>query len=259
MNRQLKLNIWLNLVYLSRNYLILGVLGVMGLSFLIIFGIVSSGGRGAAGILVWLHTLVSAAAFIAAIMIVYNPIKDRTVKMIITKPCLPDEWAASAFLSVNLISLALHAVILFFASLMFVVNAGAIGMVFLTYLYLWISSVVAVMIFTSLILFLTFFMPPVPAVLLMLLLNNVVIARMMDYCFNYTGNVFMGIIYKITGALLYVVYLVVPYFSSENMAQAGQSADTDWPHLAFFAVYGLVTIGFYWLLSVYVVKNKNLI
>ena len=259
MNRQLRLNIWLNLVYLGRNYLIMTVLGIMALLFIVILSMFSSGGHGAAGMFLQLHSLVSAAAFLAAVMIVYNPIKDRNVKMIITKPCLPDEWAAASFLTVNLISIALHLIILVFAVIMFVARPDAMGMNPSTYIYIWISSVMAVMVFSSLLLFLTFFMPPVPAVAMMILLNNVVIARIMDYCFNYTGGMIMGIFYKIIGAVFYVIYLVVPYFSMENIMQAGQSADKDWPHLAVFTVYGFVTLGFYYLMSVYVVKKRNLI
>jgi hypothetical protein len=247
------------MVYLSRNYLILGVLGLMGISFLIILGMANSGSAGVAGFLGWMHTLVSAAALIAAIMIVYNPIKDRTVKMIITKPCLPEEWAASSFLTVNLISVTLHVIILLFVFLIYALHPGAVGIDLSTYLYMWISSVIAVMIFSSLILFLTFFMPPVLAVIVMLLMNNVFIVRLMDFCFNYTGNIVAAIFYKIAGGFLYIVYLVAPYFSTENMAQAAQSADKDWPHLLTFAVYGFVTLGFYYLLSVFTVKNRNLI
>ena len=259
MNRQLRLNIWLDIMYLSRNYLILGVLGLMGISFLVILGMVNSGSPGVAASLGWMHTLVSAAALVAAVMIVHNPIKDRNVKMIITKPCLPEEWAASQFLTVNLISVTLHVIILLFVFLIYELHSGAVGVELSTYLYMWLSSVMAVMIFSSLILFLTFFMPPVLAVIVMLLMNNVFIVRLMDFCFNYSGNMVAAIFYKIVGGLLYVVYLVAPYFSTENIAQAAQSADKDWPHLLLFAVYGFVTLGFYYLLSVFVVKNRNLI
>lgn len=259
MNRQLNLNIWLDLKYLSRNYLIIAVLGIMALSVVNIFSSVNSGAGVSLQGFIWLHSIVSIAAFLIAAMIVSNPIKDRNIKMIVTKPCLPEVWTASTYASVNLISISLHLVILLFASLLFVINPSVLGIKFTSYIYVWLSSVMAVMIFSSLLLFLTFILPTGLAVLLLITMNVLPVAKIIDFCFNFSGSVILNIFYKIFGACFYVIYLVIPYFSLESMAQVGQNAAPDWMHLGIFTAYGLITLGFYYLLSVFAVKNKNLI
>lgn len=259
MNRQLNLNIWLNIKYLSRNYLIIAVLSLMGLSVINMFSSVNAGGAVSLQGFIWLHSIVSIAAFLIAVMIVSNPIKDRNIKMIVTKPCLPEVWTASSYATVNLISIALHLIILIFASLLFVMNPNVLGIPFISYVYVWISSVIAVMIFSSLLLFLTFVLPTGLAVLVMIILSVVPAASIVDFCFNFTGNILLNIFYKILGVVFYAVYLVIPYFSMESIAQIGQNAEPDWLHLGVFTIYGLITLGFYFLLSAFVVEKKNLI
>ncbi|MEI7542404.1 MAG: hypothetical protein WCJ94_04035 [bacterium] len=258
MNRQLNFNIWLNIKFLSRNYLIITVLGIMALSILNIFSSANAGGGALQGF-IWLHSIVTIAAFLIAVMIVSNPIKDRTVKMIVTKPCSPEVWTASSYATVNLVSISLHLIILIFASLLFAFKPDVLGISFSSYIYMWLSSIVAVMIFSSLLLFLTYILPTGLALLAMIIISTLPLGRIVDYCFNYSGHVITNILYKILGTIFYVFYLIIPYFSMENIMKVGQGGYTDWSQLGVFFVYGLVTLGFYYLMSVYAIKRRNLI
>ena len=41
--------------------------------------------------------------------------------------------------------------------------------------------------------------------------------------------------------------------------KVGQGGDTNWSQLGIFLLYGLVTLGFYYLMSIYAIKRRNLI
>ena len=258
MIRKLFLNIWLNLKYFSRSYLLLAVI-IMILYYVFTFVpfIARNPIKSAAEILVQMHIIAAVTVILLSILVLNDPLKNRNLKMIITKPCPPEIWSASCFLTVNLVSLGLHLVIMAFAVVSVLLHSD---LKLIPYLYSWLLSLMGLMIFSSFILFLTSVIPPALTVVSLLILNNFYLFNLFDYCFKYDGNMFLNIFYKTMGVIIYAVYLIVPtFFPYEKMYDLIYGNTVDWPYLCVFSSYAVIAMVFYWLLSVYFVKRKNLI
>jgi hypothetical protein len=258
MIRKLFLNIWLNLKYFSRSYLLLAViLVILYYVFTFIPFIARNPIKSAVEIIIQMHVIVAITVASLSLLILNDPIKNRNLKLIITKPCPPEIWSLSCFLTVNLVSLALHLVIMAFALVSIMLHSD---LKLVPYIYGWVLSFTGLMIFSSFILFLTSVIPPALAVVSLLILNNYYLFSLFDYCFKYDGNVLLNIFYKVIGVILYLLYLLIPsFFPLEKMNDIMNGNNVDWAYLCVFSSYAVITMIFYWLLSVFFVKQKNLI
>jgi hypothetical protein len=263
---RLWLNVAVQLKFYRRNRLLL----VIGLLFLLLFAVsvaLSLTFGSTTGRFEIVRSVVSqlsgfSLAFLGglALFSISSHLRNRSLKMVLTKPCPPEVWLGSVYLSAILIAVALYAAIAGLSTLLclawkipvqtgffFVAAQGLLGsLVVLFYLG-----------------FLSTLMHPVMAVLVALLLNESTFYglrfALLTAMRTTGGNLLLPVLEKAT----YLLYMVLPIFEpfaekTEAVQSSLRATGADWRVLLEAAGYTLAAAGLFYCLSLLFLKRKNL-
>jgi hypothetical protein len=196
-----------------------------------------------------------------SLFLISSHLRNRNIKMVVTKPCLPETWLAAALGSAVIASAALFAVILggtLSACLVWHIPYQS-GFALVS-----IESFLQAILVMSYMLLLTLLMHPAVAVVVALLFNEDTFYGMRFALLTAIkatgGNPLLPIIEKIT----YAVYMVLPTFSpyavkTADVHESLRASAASWKALASVALYALGAAALFFFLSVFVLRRKKLI
>ena len=268
MKSLLRANIGLNLIFYRRNKLLL----VVSL-FIVVVLMISSlpvllnvPGTGNTRIVILLFSKFSKLAMVITaglgLLFVSHHVGNRSLKMVFTKPCSPEVWLLSSYLSAILISAVLYVGIISLCSVLFL--SWDIP-------FQWGLLYVAAKDFCRsiiLLFYITFFaviIHPVIAVLIVFIFRDGML---------YTGKMILagGIrivgegsaasFLKLSKMIVDTLYMLVPAFDpyAEETARIYTSfhiPEGGWKYLFLTLVYTIVVSALFYLLSVYFLKRKR--
>ena len=268
MTGQIRANISVNLVFYRRNRLLLAaslfILLALGLTIVPSLFFLSATKR--LEQITMIFTQINFFAMIvtagAGMLFVSQHIKDRSVKMVFTKPCLPETWLLSSYLSAALVAAALYAG----SFLISTVLAAAWGIPFPTGLVFITAKefllAVAIMAYVT---FLSVLVHPVLAFMIAVVLQEGLF---------YWLKILIGGGLKAAGAkaafpllkplkvLVDIVYFVLPTFNpysdkTQLVSANLRGSDVDWSYLSLIALYALALAGLFYFLTVIALKKKR--
>ncbi len=193
------------------------------------------------------------------LFVMTSHLRTRSLKMVFTKPCSPALWLFSAFLSAVLLSLALHAVVLFAVILI---------------AWWWHLAVISGLVF----LFANFFGYSVGIIAYLMLLGSIVhpaIAVVVAVLFNadifysiWTSTLAMSIYNKSSHALralehlFHFLYLALPIsfpFSAKvaNSIQTLRVIHGEWRYPAYTLGYSLALSAFCYCLALFALQRRK--
>jgi hypothetical protein len=268
MYQQVLANIRTNLIFYRRNRLIIAavvfIVLVLGLTTLPSFFFMSNTQR--LEQLRQLFTLVNGFTLVLTaglgLVLVSQHIRDRSVKMVFTKPCLPETWLLSSFLSAALVAFVLYAGSFLIASALALIwklpYPSGIFYISINQFF----QTVSLMAYAT---FLSVILHPVLAAMILLVLREGLL---------YTLKIILASGIKAAGAKAFVpflkfvklfvdaAYLVLPTFNpyAEKTAPVYTSlrgSDADWNYLFPAVAYALTVSALFYFLTAYVLKKKR--
>jgi len=265
---QLAANIGVNFKFYRRNRLLLVasifIIGVLGLSTIpallflsktkhlelinIIFSELSS-----------FTTIITAA--LGLLFISYH-IRNRTTKMVFTKPCSPDVWLLSSLVSASIVSLVLFAGIFSICSILFLVWKIPFqwGIIYVT-----VNDFLHVTIILSYITFLAVLFHPVIAVLFIFIFHDSTfysLKLLLAGGIKASNDGPLSLALKIAKWFVAFIYMIIPTSKpfSEKMSVIYSSlriSAENWQYLFLAFIYTLVVTTLFYLLSLYFLKKKQ--
>jgi hypothetical protein len=265
MTEILKANILANFAYFRRSRLLYAFIIV----FFLLTGLSSVPALFIKSIIRNFDTLHSIAESLAVFLFLFSAVlglfvtsshlRNRSLKMVFTKPCSPALWLFSAFLSASLLSLALHAVVLFAVILL---------------AWWWHLAVVSGLVF----LFAIFFAYSVGIIAYLMLLGTIMhpaIAVVVAILFNasifysiWSSTLGMSTYYKSSRALhvlerlFYLLYMTLP-ISFPFSDQMRDSASTlrvmhgEWKYPAYALGYSLALSAFCYCVGLFALQRRK--
>jgi ABC-type transport system involved in multi-copper enzyme maturation permease subunit len=200
---------------------------------------------------------------ILGVFTISHHIRNRSIKMVITKPCLPETWLLSSLLSPVIVCAILHIVIFLISASLFMIW----GIPFQWgLLYISLDSFFKATIWLSYLIFLGSIFHPVVAILFALIIHE--------------GTFYVLIIWIMAGIelveapvhetllqylkpIFYLIYMILPTepFSDKalSISTSLRPALSDLKYLFFTSAYTLVITSFFYLLAAYFLKKKRFI
>lgn len=267
MREQLAANIGVNLKFYRRNKLLAGV-AILFLAIAVLYAsgsllFATSTGRFDLTMQLFTQLTYFAFVFVGAIglVLVAVQVRGKAVTLILTKPCRPDVWLASAFLSAFILAAVLYAAILALAGGLSVVWKIPFqsGFAFMA-IEFFFEAVIAMSFLT----FLSMVMHPVLAVIIAVVFNESVFFALrtgLIAAIKYTGG---SIALPLLEKLSYIMYMSAPMISpyKEQIAPITESmrvpAD-QWKYLAYTGVYAITISLMFYLLTLWSLRRKNFV
>ena len=263
---QLRAHVGAHLRFFRRNRLLLAVAGV----FLLVTGLTlmgallfSSSASRFESIRQVSETLGGFARLLVPAMglfLVSSHLRNRSLKMVFTKPATPELWLLSGLLAAMLVGLALHVLV---AGRSVVLSLAWGVPVQAGYVFTALDSFFRSAIMLGYLSFLAVALHPVVAVLLVLIFNESAfygLMFMMEAAIQATGgNRALPVLREIFRA----VYMVLPMSSplgkrSLDVGRSLRVAGEDWRTLLYRAGYTLVVLAFFYLVSTMALRRRNL-
>ncbi len=206
----------------------------------------------------WFATIITGAL---GLFFISHHIGNHSTKMVFTKPCPPEVWLLSGFLSAIIVSLFLYIVIFFICSILFIIwnipfQWGIIYVVF--------NDFLKTIIVLSYIIFLTILFHPVIAVLLVVIFRegNFYFAKILLMSKIEESKEGLSIFLKILKGLVDIVYMALPCFSpyfkeTSRIYSSFRILDVNFLCLFLTLVYTLCISVFFYFLSNYFLKKKR--
>jgi hypothetical protein len=193
------------------------------------------------------------------LLVVSSHLRNRSLKMVFTKPCPPGLWLASAFLSSALVSLALTAGVLL----------ASIGFslwwhlpVRLGLLYLSLHSFVTSLIVIAYLLLLGTLMHPAVAVTLIIIFNNRTFFSAQEWAQTVirAGNSHLGI--RVLEKIFHVVYFILPIYvpfddKTQVVATSYRAGPAAWKYLLYSSGYALLFWAFCYFAALLALKKRR--
>lgn len=261
-------NIETNLVFYRRNRLLLAavifIVLVMGLTSIpgLLF---SSKTQHLELVKSVLHLVTGFATIVTAglgLMLVSQHIRDRSVKMVFTKPCLPEVWLLSSFLSAALVAAVLFAGSFLIASLLFAIwsipfQSGVVYIVLNGFF-----QAVSLMAFAT---FLSVVLHPVLALFFLLVFREGLFYLLKVFLaagIKATGDASVTPLLKLIKLFVDAVYMLLPTFSPFESKMTPlfaslRGSDADWTYLVLAIVYAVLLTALFYFLTDYVLKRKR--
>lgn len=187
-------------------------------------------------------------------------LRQRSLKMVMTKPCPPEIWVGSVFLSAAWVAGILYA----FAALV----GAALSLLWSVPLqtglvYLALQGFLRSCVVLSYLSFLTILMHPVLAILISVLFNEGTfesIRYLLLTAIKTTGgNPLLPFLEKAT----WVLFMLLPSYSpyegvSSGVEESFRATAADWLALAKTAGYAAAALGLFFCLSVWALRRRNL-
>ncbi len=196
------------------------------------------------------------------LMLMSQHIRDRSVKMVFTKPCLPEVWLLASFLSAGLVAAVLFAGGLLLASVLFAVW----GIPFQTgVFYIVLNEFFQAISLMSFATFLSVVFHPVMALFVLLVLREGLfywMKVMLAGAIKGVGEGGLAALLKAIKFFVDAVYMLWPTFEPyetkmNKLATSLRSDDADWTYLVLAITYALVLTAMFYFLTAYVLKKKR--
>jgi len=207
------------------------------------------------------YAMVISAAI--GLLLITHHIRNRSLKMVFTKPCLPETWLLSAFVSTIIVAAALYLLILLITSVLFFVwdipyQWGVVYIVMNEFLktlitLAYISLLGVIMHPAVVVLFILFFSDNTFLFLKMILASGIKESK--------------GLTVALLKALKFgadAIYMILPSFNPyyDEKAKVYGSlrlTDANWKYLLFTLCYAAAVTMLCYLLSTYFIKKKRLL
>lgn len=198
------------------------------------------------------------------LLFVSHHIRNRSTKMIFTKPCTPEIWLLSGFLSGTIICFLLYAGVFLISTLLFIIWDVPFQW---GILYMTANEFLQSLIILSYMIFLSVILHPVIAVFFVIIFQESMLYYMKLFLQSgmkaYNEGAFSSFL-TVLKAVVDTLYLVFPTFKpfSEDMTQVYSSlrlSDTKWEYLFLTMAYTIIVSTLFYLLSDYFLKKKRLI
>ncbi|HWR98217.1 MAG TPA: hypothetical protein VN317_07310 [Candidatus Methanoperedens sp.] len=269
MGRQLLANLWVNLVFFRRNNMLLVmallIAGVGALGFIpslifetstVKFSLIQS-------IFGSLDGTATVVAAVLGMLAVSHHLRSRCLKMVITKPCTPDAWLLSVFLSGIAVTGAIYLVIFLAVGALFLVWGVPFqwGLPFLAVA----GFLEAVVVFAYLSM-LTVLLHPVLAVLVALFFQDATFRQLITIAQAGTTSASGG--YKTfleaLDKALSVVYLILPSFGlfgnrMRDVHESYRVSGTALQYLSLTFAYAALLAALFYLVGAWALRRKRLI
>jgi len=266
MLNMVKSNILTNIKFYRRNRLLVGgslfILAVMAVSTLP--GIFYFSKTKHLDIIRMLFSTLSSFTTIVigglGLLFISHHLRNRTTKMVFTKPCSPELWLLSGLLSAGLVAAVSYVLIFIICSALFLYWGLPFqwGLVVITF-----DQLIQSMIALSFAVFLAVLFHPVIAVLIIVLFNesSFYYLKLLLMSGIKSGGSSEGLLRLLKG-LVDAVYMVMPTFQpfSEKLHSVYSSFRITPGHINYVLLvfaYGLISCSFYYLLSLYFLKGKR--
>ncbi len=270
MDRRLWENMKVNLIFYRRNNLLLImlllVLGVEGMSLIpsLIFNTSTVKFYLIQTLFSQLDGMAMVISAVLGLLTVSYHLRNRCLKMVVTRPCPPDIWLLAVFLSAILVTAAIYLVVFLAAAFLFVVWQVPFqwGLPFLTLMGFF--RAVTVMAYLTM---LATLMHPILAIMVAALFQDFMFQQLMTLVMagaaTASGAMHQFLFQLLHGAL-YVVYLVLPsygMFSHQlgNVHTTYRVSGTAWQALSLTFAYTAILTTFFYLVAVWALRRKRLI
>jgi hypothetical protein len=267
MLEQISVNIFAHFKFFRRNRLLLAfslvILGLMALSSLPAFFLMSKTGHFEVikALFMELNGFAMVFTVVLGLFLVSSHLRGRNIKMVLTKPCLPEIWLLSGFLASALVSIAIYMVILVLMILFS--HFSGLG-VYPGYFFITATSFITAMIFMGYLIFLSMVMHPVLAVIVLLFFNEGTFFSLRTFVLmassaNGPGG-FTALLLKLLG----FIYMILPMTSpmsgnSASVYETMRVTGADWISLFNAFGYMLCISALFYFMSDFLLKRKRLI
>jgi hypothetical protein len=266
MREQLIAHLGTHLRFFRRNRLLLAVAGVFlvitGLSLMSALLFSSSASRFESiryvseGLTGFARMLVPAMG----LFLVSSHLRNRTLKMVFTKPATPEVWLASGLFAAILVGLTLHLLI---AGLCVGLSLAWGVPVQAGFLFSALDSFLRSAILLGYLSFLTVVLHPVVAVLIVLVFNEGAfygLISMMEAAIRATGGSPVLPVFK---EIFRAIYILLPMTTplegrSDEVARSLRVTEGDWSTLLLRTGYAFVVLAFFYMLSTMALRRRNL-
>ena len=271
MKKQILTNVRTDLIFFSRNILLMIIVVIMVIQtlFSIFFGTLVSylssvKFENIQSIVYSFNRLVYIIVAALGIIAVFSHNSQRCLKMVFTKPCLPEVWTASLFLSITIVAAILFFLSFVIGSLLFITMDVPYqkGIIFIC-----LEEFCSALIISFFLLMLGLVIHPVLAVFLIFILNEsslyylyLSISASLENAKTFTQAFFLDISKSIVGLLYMIVPIQNP--AEEQFSEVARSwvvLPKDWGFLALFIGYTLIFSVLAAFLSSELLKRKRLI
>ncbi len=268
MKSLLRANIGLNLIFYRRNKLlfVVSVFIIVVLMFSSLPVFLNISGTGNLRIVILLFSKFSKFAMIITaglgLLFVSHHVGNRSLKMVFTKPCSPEAWFLSSYLSASLISAVLYAGIIFLCSILFLSWDIPFqwGLLFVA-----AKDFCRTIILLSYITFFAVIMHPVIALLTvfifrdgMLYAGKIILAGGIKVLGENSAAPFLKFSKMVVDGFYMIVPAFDPYAEETSIIYTSfRIPDGGWTYLFLTLVYTIVVSALFYFLSVYFLKNKR--
>jgi hypothetical protein len=207
----------------------------------------------------WFTTIITAGL---GLLLISHHIRNRSTKMVFTKPCPPDIWLLSSLLSASIVSLVFYTGIFLVCSTLFIAwNIPFQWGIF----YISFNDFLQTIIILSYITFLTVLFHPVIAVLFIFIFREgtfYFLKILLMSGIKAAGESSITPCLKLLKGFVDIIYMILPTFNpySEKTSQVYSSlriSDADWGYLLLTFLYTLSASALFYLLSDYFLKKKR--
>jgi ABC-type transport system involved in multi-copper enzyme maturation permease subunit len=265
LSEQLRANFDTDIKYFRRDRILLGAgllyMVITGLSLIPAIVFVSSTQH--FDIIKSLHdslsTAVTVVVALMGLLFMSSHFRNRSVKMVLTKPCTPETWVAALLLAAAAISLVLHLAVAAITGLLFAAWGLPFqaGLVFVT-----VDKFLGDLVVLAFVVFLATAMSPVLAAIVAVIANEGVfhaLRTIVSAGLESSAGTALSALDKI----LYVAYMAVPSYSfvrhrSEVVFDTWRVQPEDWPTLLYGVAYSCAVVTLFYLLTLIVLRRKSL-
>lgn len=196
------------------------------------------------------------------LMLVSQHIRDRSVKMVFTKPCPPEVWLLSSFLSAGLVAAVIYAGAFLISIFLFLLwsipfQSGVV--------YILINGFFQAISFMAFATFLSVVFHPVLALFFLLIFQEGIfywLKIVLTGGIKAVGDGGYAPLLKFIKIFVDALYMIWPSFSpyEAKMTQVSatlRGADADWTYLVLAILYASVLTALFYFLTDFVLKRKR--
>ena len=193
------------------------------------------------------------------LLLVSQHLRDRSIKMVFTKPCLPETWLLSSFLSAAIVAFVLYAG----AFIIAVILSALWGIPFPSgIIYISINEFFQTLSLMSCVTFLSVLFHPVLAALFVLLFQEQTfyfLKMLLASGVKAAGeNSFLNLLKLFVDAMYMIIPTFNPYADKTHQIYSTlRGSDANWDYLFPAIAYALTVSALYYFLTVLVLKKKR--
>lgn len=197
------------------------------------------------------------------LMLISYHLRGRSLKMVVTKPCTVALWTGAGMLTAGLVAFVFYLVIALVCSgLMLAWEIPFQWGIFYVCAYRFLVCLIVI----AYLGFLAVIMHPVAAIFFLLVVNNGTLhyfILMLESKAQSSGETIAASLSGFGAVLIKGLYGVLPSFSpfskkTNAIFESLRVMPGEWLYLLYVCTYTLIVVSFFYLLSIYILGNKNL-